>query len=64
MNTQKIMLRRTRCKPVIAVASAIFFVLSASATRAAETADPRRWVAENMPQLVELYRTARRAPAD
>jgi hippurate hydrolase len=42
--------------------SAIFFVLSAHAARAGETADPRRWVAENMTQLVELYRHLHQTP--
>src|SRR5437867_2066747 len=39
----------------------IFFGCS-DQSRAADTADPRRWVAENMAPLVELYRHLHQTP--
>ncbi len=62
MNTQKIIPARAFYKPILLAIIPCAAVLMARACRAAETEDPRRWVAENMPALVELYHHLHQTP--
>ena len=62
MNTQKIIPARAFYKPILLAIIPCAAALMARACRAAEIEDPRRWVAENMPALVELYHHLHQTP--
>jgi amidohydrolase len=50
------------CRAALGLSIAFAYLSSHHACRAADSADPRKWAADNMPSLVELYRQLHAAP--